>query len=457
MNPPSAANRSFRAPGSVRSVASLVAVAALVATTAGCQAQSQAGPQGQESPEPPAPPVSFQASVKEGAKDVRPDTAVTVSASQGNLHTVVLADPKGKELKGQIKPDGTWGLVDMLSPGTKYTIKATGESQDGTPGTFSRDFATLVPKVEATYRVTPDGQTVGVGMPVMVTFDSAVMTPEMRANVERRVSIKTEPKQEGSWGWHSERELFWRPKEYWKPNTKVTVNAPLRGVQTGEKKWITEDKGAAFTIAKRARISTVDVNGHSMTVRENGKVVGTYPVSNGQATANWQTRSGTKIITEKQKFMVMDAATLGVPKDDPNYYRTEVDYAMRVTNTGEFLHSAPWSVWAQGRRNVSHGCVNMGPRAAREMFNASVVGDVVDFVNSPRKMKMHEGVGVWLVSYDQWKARSALAKKATAKPSPSKTGKATPAPSSPSPATPSPSVPAATDAAARPQESAPAA
>lgn len=98
-------------------------------------------------------------------------------------------------------------------------------------------------------------------------------------------------------------------------------------------------------------------------------------------TTRHRTRSGTKIITEKLPFMVMDAATLGVPKDDPNYYRTEVNYAMRVTNTGEFLHSAPWSVWAQGRQNVSHGCVNMGPGAARAMFRDSLVGDVVDFTN----------------------------------------------------------------------------
>lgn len=418
-----------------RTAGAVLALGALSITTAGCQATG--GADAQPTSDPPASPVAFTASVRENAKDVRPDSRITVSASEGVLHAVALTDLDGNELKGEMQSDGTWRLTDLLSPGTPYRLKATGQNVEGTAAEFNRAFATLVPKVEATYRVTPDGATVGVGMPVMVTFDSPVMTPQMRATVERRMTIKTEPKQEGAWGWHSERELFWRPKEYWKPNTKVTVNAPLRGVQTGEKKWITEDKGAAFTIAKRARISTVDVNGHSMTVRENGKVVGTYPVSNGQATANWQTRSGTKIITEKQKFMVMDAATLGVPEDDPNYYRTEVDYAMRVTNTGEFLHSAPWSVWAQGRRNVSHGCVNMSPRDAREMFNASIVGDVVDFVNSPRKMKAGEGVGVWLFSYDEWKARSALAKKTEKKPpatktaSPKPSGSASPTSTSP--------------------------
>lgn len=388
-----------------------VTLAALVAVT-GCQAAGSVGADtdgGAPQDAATVPPVSFSASVQEDAADVRPDAAVTVSATQGNLHTVTLQGPDGKELKGELK-DGTWRLVDMLSPGTAYTLKATGQSQNGTAGAFTRSFKTLTPKVEATYRVTPDKTTVGVGMPVMVTFDSIVVTPQMRQNVEKRMSIKTVPAQEGSWGWLSDNQLMWRPKTYWKPGTKVTVNAPLRGVQTGSKKWVTQDKGASFTISKRARISTVDIANHVMTVRENGKVVHRYPVSSGQATAEWRTRSGTKIITEKQAYMVMDAATLGVPKEDPNYYRTEVDYAMRVTNTGEFLHSAPWSVWAQGRRNVSHGCVNMSPSAARAMFHASLVGDVVDFVNSPRRMKPHEGVGVWLFSHDEWKARSALAK-----------------------------------------------
>lgn len=382
-----------------------VFLSALVAGTSACQSNSNAQPA--RPPEASVPPVRFTASIANDATNVRPDAAVTVSATDGALHTVTLAERDGTELNGELA-DGRWRLVDMMTPGTAYTLKATGRSADGTAGHFSTSFTTLKPKVEATYRVTPDGQTVGVGMPAMITFDSSVMTPQMRAQVEKSVTIKTVPAQEGSWGWLSDSQLMWRPTTYWKPGTKVTVNAPLRGVQTGEKKWITQDKGATFTISKRARISTVDVGNHEMTVRENGKVVRRYPISSGQSTAAWRTRSGTKIITEKQAFMVMDAATLGVPTNDPNYYRTEVNYAMRVTNTGEFLHSAPWSVWAQGRRNVSHGCVNMGPRDAKEMFNASIVGDVIDFVNSPRRMQPDEGVGVWLFDEDAWQARSAL-------------------------------------------------
>lgn len=421
-------------PGALRTAVLLNG--ALVVTLTACQSVSGGGtnPAGPGAPEgepsPTYPPVVLAASVAKGAKDVRPDAAVTVTAQQGSLHTVTVKDPKGKELRGEIA-NGTWRLLDVLSPGTTYSLAATGEGEGGAPGTLKQTFSTLTPKIEATYRVTPDKTTVGVGMPVMVTFDSSVQTPEMRANVEKRMKITTVPAQEGSWGWAANNQLQWRPKTYWKPGTKVTVNAPLRGVQTGKEKWVTQDKGASFTIRDRARISTVDVGGHMMTVRENGKVVHTYPVSNGKPYGTYRTRSGTKIITEKLPYLVMDAATLGVPKDDPNYYRTEVNWAMRVTNTGEFLHSAPWSVWAQGRRNVSHGCVNMGPGAARAMFRDSMVGDVIDFVNSPRRMQPGDGVGVWLYSYPEWQARSALykapapPKAPTASPS---SGSATPAP-----------------------------
>lgn len=403
----------------------------LAVATAGCQGQDLVGSGSAQDAGTAAavPPVSFTSSVKNGAKDVRPDADVTVGASNGTLHAVQLRGG-GRDLKGDTD-GGQWRLNDLLAPETPYTMTVTGVDAAGNEAKKSFTFTTVKPKVEATYRVTPDKETVGVGMPVTVTFDSAVKTPAMKAAVEKRLSIKTEPQQVGSWGWTSDNQVAWRPADFWKPNTKVTVNAPLRGVETGDGKWVTEDKGASFTIAKRSRISTVDIANHTMTVRENGKVVDTYPVSSGRPEKNYPTRTGTKVITEKRPFMVMDAATLGVPKDDPNYYRTEVRYAMRVTNTGEFLHSAPWSVSAQGRRNVSHGCVNMGPGAAKEMFSRSIVGDVVDFKNGPRKMKPGDGLSVWLYSFEDWKATSALAKPADKKAPKAKKSAKKAAPSSP--------------------------
>ncbi len=372
----------------------------------------------------PSGPLTVSISVPKNAKNVSPNTTVKVRVAGGTLTNVALTPKSGAAVPGTVNGD-EWSASRFLTPAMAYTVAVTTQGPDGSQQTTTQAFTTLNPRVEATYRVMFDGQTLGVGMPATITFDSPVGTPQQRAEVERLVSITTTPEQEGAWGWSTNSQLMWRPKSYWQPGTKVSVNAPLTGAQTGDGKWVTKDASASFTIG-RNRISTVDLKKHRMTVTEDGKTVKSYPISAGQATMKYETRSGTKVITEKLAHMVMDAATLGVPKDDPAYYRLDVDYAMRVTNTGEFLHSAPWSVWAQGSRNVSHGCVNMGPRDAKEMFNASLVGDVVDFVGSSRKMRPGEGMDAWLYSWKAWRTRSALGASEPASAAPAPSASATP-------------------------------
>jgi lipoprotein-anchoring transpeptidase ErfK/SrfK len=104
----------------------------------------------------------------------------------------------------------------------------------------------------------------------------------------------------------------------------------------------------------------------------------------------------------------MDSSTVGIPKGDPDYYNLETKWNLRVTWTGEYLHSAPWSVGSQGSANVSHGCVNMSPANAQWMFENSKVGDVVKFTGSNRAFQPHEGIGVWMYDFAGWKAQSAL-------------------------------------------------
>lgn len=380
-------------------------IGASVLLVAGCSPTGQ----GTVAERPPAPPASLTFSVRDAKKPVNPDERLGVTVQGGEFVSVRLTGPKGETVPGRVE-NGVWQLPEetRLRPDTTYTWVAVAKNADGKEARANTKVRTIEPDVAATYRVTPDKETVGVGMPVMVTFDSEVKTPEMRRDIEKRMKITVSPAQKGSWGWVDSRQLMWRPEVYWKKGTKINVKAPLTGVQTGEDKWITQDKGASFTIADRARVSVVDIDDHVMTVKEDGKEVATYPVSSGKPIGTWETRTGTKVITEKHESYVMDAGTLGLDENNPNYYKTEVRYAMRVTNTGEFLHSAPWTTWAQGRRNVSHGCVNLGPRAARQMFQQSIVGDVVEFIDSDRKMKPGDGLSVWLYSPQEWKKLSAL-------------------------------------------------
>ena len=344
----------------------------------------------------------------EGATGVLPTEPVVVAATVGTLAEVTVVDAKGRKVAGELGDDGTWTSSGLLAPSAAYTVSAKATGEDGTPSTTTSTFTTLKPKVTATYGILNSGETVGVGMPASIQFDSAVTTAKMRAEVEKRVTVTTSPKQNGAWGWLDNRQLMWRPANYWKPGTKVTITAPLTGVQTGEGKWIGNDDSASFTVGS-SMISTVDIRGHHMTVRRGGQVIKVIPVSTGRPGATTETRSGTKVIIRKEGHVTMDSTTIGIPKGKPGYYKEETDWNLRVTWTGEYLHSAPWSVGAQGNANVSHGCVNMSPANAKWMFENSKVGDVVTFHGSNRPFLPAEGIGVWQYSFAKWKAQSALA------------------------------------------------
>jgi lipoprotein-anchoring transpeptidase ErfK/SrfK len=342
------------------------------------------------------------------AVGVPPNAPVTVKASSGTLGAVTLVDARGNKVQGQISPDGSWGTDELLRPSTAYTLAIAALGPDGTRTSTRSTFRTLTPKVSATYSLLPSGGTVGVGMPVIVQFDTAVDTKARRAEVEKRVNVTTVPDQMGSWGWLDDRQLMWRPENYWLAGTKVTVSTPLHGVQTGDDKWITADGGTTFTVGS-SMISSVDMQAHSMTVRLNGAVIRTFPVSTGRPGPLTETRSGIKVIMSRDPVIVMDSATVGIPKGSPGYYKITTNWDLRLTWTGEFIHSAPWSVGAQGNTNVSHGCTNMAPADALWMFDNSKVGDVVTFKGSSRVFKPEEGIGVWVYDYAGWKARSALA------------------------------------------------
>jgi lipoprotein-anchoring transpeptidase ErfK/SrfK len=342
------------------------------------------------------------------ATEVLPSTPVTVEASAGTVESVSVADAEGDAVAGRKNASGTWTSTQGLRPDTAYTVTVEARGPEGAPTTVTSSFRTLKPKVTATYGILNAGMTVGVGMPVSIQFDSAVTTQKMRAEVEKRVSVKTVPETKGAWGWLDNRQLMWRPATYWKPGTKVSVNAPLTGVQTGPDKWVANDDQASFTVGS-AMVSTVDMKAHTMTVRRGGQVVKVIPVSTGKPGPLTETRYGTKVIIRKEGEVTMDSSTVGIDKGDPDYYKIDTKWNLRVTWTGEYLHSAPWSVGAQGSANVSHGCVNMSPDNARWMFENSKVGDVVDFTGSTRRFEPHEGIGVWMYDFAGWKAQSALA------------------------------------------------
>jgi lipoprotein-anchoring transpeptidase ErfK/SrfK len=261
----------------------------------------------------------------------------------------------------------------------------------------------VTPRAELETSISPlGGQTVGVGMPIVVRFSDPV---RKRAQVESALRVKTSKPIKGRWTWTSDQEIHFRPKRYWPAYTDVTLRVRLRDVHAGRGVWGTADRTVKFRTGS-SMVSIVDVNAHTLSVYRNGSLARTIPVSTGKA--GFLTRNGTKVILEKHTLKIMDATTIGIPEDDPDYYRLEVPYAMRVTWSGEFVHAAPWSVGSQGLANVSHGCVGMSPANAYWLFNQSTVGDVVKVVGSPRSLEPGNGYTDWNVSWKDWKAGSAL-------------------------------------------------
>jgi lipoprotein-anchoring transpeptidase ErfK/SrfK len=360
-------------------------------------------------PTPETTPAVLEVSPADLAIDVLPNAPITVKASSGTLGAVTLVDAKGTVVPGAADPLGTWTTTDLLHPATAYTFTIAATGPDGTVTSTSSTFTTLKPKVTATYGLIPNGGVVGVGMPVIVQFGSGVITKAQRAEVEKRVKVTTVPVQQGAWGWLDNRQLMWRPRDYWIPGTKVTLSTPLHGLQTGDGKWIAGDDRTSFTIGS-SMVSSVDMKTHMMTVRRGGVVIRTIPVSTGRPGPLTETRSGTKVIIERNSAITMDSSTLvpPIPKGAPGYYKIKTQWNLRLTWTGEFIHSAPWSVNAQGTTNVSHGCTNLSPANAQWMFNNSKMGDIVKFTGSSRAFKPTEGVGVWVYDFNGWKAQSAL-------------------------------------------------
>lgn len=354
----------------------------------------------------PKDPLTISASVAQGATDVAVDSVVTVDGFDGQLSAVTLASQDGKlKVPGEIH-GVRWTSQELLEPGTSYVLTAEGTGDDGEAKSTTTRFTTRGLSLdEQTYpSVAPlQGETVGVGMPVIVSFDLPVRD---RAAFEKRMKVTAQPATKGSWYWLSDNTAHWRPQRFWKPGTRVSVDLGLNSVHAGEGVYGQQDQHVKFRVG-RSVVTVVDTKRHRATVKINGKKRRVIPVSTGDA--DHRSRNGVKVIMEKHRSIDMDAATTGVDSDDPGYYNLKgVKWAMRVTNSGEFLHAAPWSAASQGNANVSHGCVGMSTADAAWVFRQSRRGDVVSYVGSPRRLEPANGWTDWNVSWSDWLEGSAL-------------------------------------------------
>ena len=186
---------------------------------------------------------------------------------------------------------------------------------------------------------------------------------------------------------------------YWSAGTKVTVKAAIAGYNAGGGAWGVKDVTTTYAIGD-AHVSKVDTQTHQMAVMNNGVVVRMFPVSTGRD--KYPTKSGIHVTNEKLRTTTMDSATVGIPRNSPDGYYETVEWNVRISNSGEFVHAAPWSVDSQGRANVSHGCVNASTADAEWFYNFSQTGDVVEVVGSQEQLQPTNGIGDWQIPWATW-------------------------------------------------------
>ncbi|TDD70583.1 hypothetical protein E1298_36600 [Actinomadura rubrisoli] len=393
---------------------------AATACTAGAGGDTGRAPRAAGMPESGArsEPAAIAIAPAGGSRDVRPDRAVVVTAARGALRRVtVRADGTSAPVEGRLARDHrSWRTRWALRPGTAYTVTAAGSDDSGGRTAATSRFTTLRPS--ATFRisdVTPrPGEVVGVGMPLIVTFDRAVAR---RAAVERTLEVRSSRSVTGAWHWISPQQVVFRPRRYWPAHGRVTLVAHTTGVRAAPGVYGTSGNVTAFHIGP-ARISTVDVRRHRMTVRVDGRAVRGAGISAGKGGRRaYTTTSGVHLTMGKGDPIVMTSQWMGVTdKKDPRYYKLKVRHAVQISSSGEYVHSAPWSVKSQGRENVSHGCVNAPPQFASWYYAGSLRGDVVTVTGTDRALEWTNGWGYWQLPWSRWKAGSALGRPLTTRP-----------------------------------------
>ncbi|MFE6286715.1 Ig-like domain-containing protein [Streptomyces sp. NPDC057877] len=341
-----------------------------------------------------------------GAKSVDTSGDLKVTAAKGKLTEVVVEDAKGKEIAGEISKDGaTWSPSTHLAASTEYRVHAVAKDSAGREAAEDSSFTTLTPQNTFIGHFTPeDGSKVGVGATFSLNFTRGITNPE---DVEKAVEIKTEPAVDVEGHWFGNDRLDFRPENYWKAGTKVTVNLNLDGVEGRDGVYGQQSKTISFTIG-RSQVSVVDVKKLTMKVMRDGKTIKTIPVTTGKA--GMETWNGKMVITERLPVTRMNGETVGYGGE---YDIKDVPHAMRLTTSGTFIHGNYWGGGAFGNYNASHGCIGLRDvrggwdkkAPAAWFFDNSLVGDVVEVKNSNDAVVAPDnGLNGWNMSWEKWTA-----------------------------------------------------
>ncbi|MFJ4919319.1 Ig-like domain-containing protein [Streptomyces sp. NPDC088725] len=343
-----------------------------------------------------------------GKADPDKPLEVTAKDSEDRITDVTARDTAGHYLAGELNADGTrWRSTAPLAAGTRYTVKVSTEDEDGAPGSRVLTLDTSAAKKLLKVTFGPQAGKYGVGQPITAELSAPVKSKEARAVVERSLRVTSMPAVTGAWHWVDDKNLHFRPKEYWPANATITATGSLQGVKVTGKLYGAAVKPLKLTTGDRVEAIT-DSETHQMTVLRNGKEINTVPVTTGKP--GFSTRNGIKVILGKEQFVRMRGTTVGIAEGSGDSYDLPVHWATRVTWSGEYVHAAPWSVGSQGSANVSHGCIGMSTDNAEWFFETVRPGDIVKVINSGGEMMepFGNGFGDWNLNWDKWRKGSVL-------------------------------------------------
>ncbi|WP_274563770.1 L,D-transpeptidase [Streptomyces spiramyceticus] len=348
---------------------------------------------------------STEISVNLRGKQAKAGEPVKVTLADGRLKQVTVTDTEGGKLDGKVSADGkSWTSGRNAAPGTGYTVRATAEGG----GSAEADFATAAADRVNKLTLAPGkNTTVGIAQPLSIVFDSPV---ENKTDVEKHLKVSTSDDTEGSWGWMQDYSgkdrVDWRPKEYWKPGTKVSLKADLNGIDSGDGGgWFVRDYATNLTIGKN-QVVKVDLDNHRLKLMRDGQPVKDVPMSAGTPGGDKASWRGTAVLMSKEGTINMRSETVGLG----DAYNKMVDYSMRLTWSGMYAHAAPWNAAYFGNTNHSSGCVGMSDSDASAVYGAVQVGDPFEITGNDAKgtVALNNGYGDWNISWADWKAKSAL-------------------------------------------------
>jgi lipoprotein-anchoring transpeptidase ErfK/SrfK len=261
--------------------------------------------------------------------------------------------------------------------------------------------------------ITPmTGTTVGVAMPVSVIFSNPV-AESARAGIEKHIKISASVPTTGAWHWFSSTRVDFRPLSYWKPGTKVTVDAQMTDVPNGNGRYGVHDYRHSFSIGPDNEVF-VSASHHTLQVEHDGAVVKTMPIDAGSP--DWPSWDGTMAVIDKEKSVRMTSCSVGIScaKSSPNYYDLTLPWDVHLTNSGTYIHYSTGDPYP-GHSYGSHGCVHLSLADSKWFYNWVEQGDPVTITGSPRgKAEGSNGYADFNLTWTQWLKDSASGQLITA-------------------------------------------